>query len=239
MNVRRRIYGRVSTVDQTSTKLQIDEIKLKTGEVDKCIEEKKTAKDKDGVYDPIEYMKLRPKFYEECYLPATRGEYDELWVWKWDRFSRSNFQPILFDMFKDLGVTVIALKDSNEAIVRDIQGVLSKEEIRKIKERVEAKQQQLIKEGKVITRMPFGYKAIKRLIKGRMKVIRWDINEKEAEIVRQIFSLKKRQTVKQISTKVDMPYSTVKDILNNKVYFGIVKFRDIEYKSDQFKPILP
>lgn len=239
--IRVRFYGRVSTNDQVSTKAQLDDMRANYPKedrvIDKAIEENRSAKDKDNVFDPIKYMQLRPKFYEECYLPATRKEYDELGIWKWDRFARSDFAPIIFRMFDYHGVKVIALRDSNEPIVRDIQGALSKEEIRKIKERVELRHQELIREGKIITRLPFGYKPIKRLVKDKLKVVKWVINEKEAAIVRKIHSMKDRP-IKEIANEVDMPYSTIKDILNNKTYFGILTFRDIEYKSKDFQAIL-
>lgn len=232
-------YSRVSTTDQVSTSAQLDELRAQVVDITLHdeIEESKSAKDKKGVYDPIEYMKLRPEFYNKCWLPATKGEYQELWVWKWDRFSRSALQPVLYEMFKEQGVIVMALKDSNEAIVRDIQGVLNKEEIRKIKERVELRHDELVAHKKLINRLPFGYKPVKRIIKGRMRVIRWEINDKEAAIVRQIHA-SKHKSVKEIAKIVNMPYSTVRDILRNKAYYGIQKYKEKEYICKDYKPIL-
>lgn len=239
--IRTRFYARVSKKDQVTTKTQLNDMRRNYPKeervIQKEIEEEKSAKDRDDIFEPIPYMKFRPKFYEECYLPATRGEYDELVVWKWDRFARSDFAPILFKMFVKYGVKVIALRDSNEPIVRDIQGVLSKEELRKLKERIEARQQELINEGKIITRMPFGYKPVKRLVKGKLKVVKWVIDEKKANIVKEMYLMKGEKTIQQIANQFQIPYSTVKDILNNKVYFGIVKFRDKEYKSNDFEAI--
>lgn len=232
-----RLYGRVSTKDQVSTTTQLDEIRpsLKDKIIDMEVTEEKTATDKKGIYDPIEYMKLRQEFYNKCWLPA--GEYDELWVWKWDRFSRSDFQPILIRMFRDRGVTVFAFKDSNEPIVRDIQGVLSKEEIRKIKERVDLRHNELVNQGKLINRLPYGYKPVKKIVKGKIKIVKWVIDEKEASIVRIIHTMK-GNPVKSISEKVGLPYTTVCDILKNKAYFGIQTYKGKEYKCNEYEPIL-
>src|SRR3989338_5839280 len=158
------IYARVSTTDQVSTEAQIKEIKAEcqknNEDVIKVIEEKKTAKDKGGIYDPISYMKLRPEFYN-LFLKAKNKEFTVLRVWKWDRFCRSDFQGIIFRMFKDLGVDIIALRDSNDEVVRGIQGVLSKAEINKIKERVELRHQELLQQNRVLNRLPLGYKFFK------------------------------------------------------------------------------
>ena len=231
------IYARVSTNDQVSTEAQIKELRQeadKNGEdIISVVEEKKTAKDKEGVYDPVSYMKLRPEFYN-LYLKAKNKEFNILRVWKWDRFCRSDFQGIIFRMFKDLSVDVVALRDSNDEVVRGIQGVLSKAEINKIKERVELRHQELLQQNRILNRLPLGYKFFKNQ----------PVPDENAEAVKQIFDLaSKGVKLKEICNKVfitkkvngrklkiRLSLSTCKRVLKNKFYVGIYKFRGQEIK---------
>lgn len=246
--IRTVVYGRVSTQDQVSTKAQIDDIRrecLKNNEaVQAVIEEKKTSVDKKGIYDPVAYMRLRPKFYNEIYLPATRKEYDRLRIWKWDRFSRSYFQDILIQMFKDLGIEVLALRDSNEAVVRSVQGALSQEEVRKIRERVELRHQELLAHKRVLNRPPVGYR-----YNSKQELVP-DVN---ADAIRKVFELtlkgyKAEEICNMVEitrkkkgsySKAKLPLSSYYRIIHNKTYCGIYKFRGEERQGTYEKLIEP
>ena len=105
-------------------------------------------------------------------------------------------------------------------------------------QRTEEIQFELVNQGKLITKLPFGYKPIKRLIKDRMKVVKWEINEKDAETVKKIYYLKKTMTTQQIARVINLPYNTIKNILKNKAYCGIQTYKNIEYKCDLYEPII-
>jgi len=240
--IRVEIYARVSTTDQVSTGAQIEALRkhikdyMKDKIIHKIIVESKSAKDVPGIYDPIEYMKLRPKFYDECYLPATRKEYEELAVWKWDRLARSKFQPIIIDMFNDSGVKVWNLIDSNDPFSRDIQGRVNQEEINKIKQRVELRHQELLQKKRVLNRPVLGYKfKNKKLIvdeenrEAVIKMFQLTLQGlKPKEICSQIIITRKRKHRKKI---VNLPIPTYLRLLNNKTYTGVYQFRGEERKG--------
>ncbi len=238
------IYSRVSSLDQVSTKEQTeDQLKEATKnneEIIDIVEEKRSAKDKKGVYDPIIYMKLRPDFYN-IYLRAVKKEFDILRFWKWDRFARSEFQAIISTMFEDNGVKLKPLRDSEEKIVRDVVGATAKYEIDKIKERVELRQQSLKKQGHFLNRPPFGYYIEKQKLPNGKEVSVGDrllVSEKEAKTVIEIFNLKLKKTlVSKIAKKYRMNINKVNRILSNPTYCGFNIFRKEVYRGKHEKII--
>ena len=89
----------------------------------------------------------------------------------------------------------------------------------------------LVKEGRLLSKLPYGYKAVKKMIKGRLRVKDWLVDAEAASKVRQCFKLKLEGcSVQQIRKMVDLPYNSVKDMLRNEAYLGIQKYKEIRYK---------
>lgn len=233
------IYARTSTSDQMSCQAQINEIKKESERqreiIVDVIEEKRSAKDGKMIYDVFEYMKQRPLFYN-IYLKAKNKEFDILRIWKHDRLCRSDFHSLIIRMFEDAGVKIIALRDSNDKTAVGIMGVLAQTEISKITERVALRHDELLKQNRVLSRAPLGYRFSKHQ----------PIPDENKDAVIQIFNfasqgLKPKEIcervniIRKINGKkitISLPLSTCKRVLSNKFYIGIYKFRGQEIKGN-------
>jgi len=234
------IYARVSSTDQTTNVEQIDVLKKELHRLNRyvlrVVEEKKSAKDEKDVFNPIEYMRLRPKFYNSCYLPATNKEYDELWIWKWDRFSRSEFQEILIKMFNKYNVDVISLIGSKERLGRKVENIVATEYIEDLKKRVRLKHMSLLSKNRVLNRPPLGY---------RFKRHKLIVDESNKDAVIKMFELTiKGLKVPEICSQIDiwrkkgskkelvaLSRSTYKRCLKNRVYEGFYSYEGEERKG--------
>lgn len=233
------IYGRVSQTDQTTTSTQVKEVsdKIKdTRVIIDTIEEKKSAKDKDNIFDTETYMRLRPKFYSIYIRAKTHKDFNELWVWKMDRFARSDFQEIIIRMFKKEGVEVKALIGSDTPLGRRVESAVSIEYIEDLKKRVKLKQRELVEEEKKwITRPCFGYKVIKKYNPETGKVItsKMVIDEAKAKTVKHIFLLYcKGMKRMDIARKFNMNPQSVTNLLQNRQYLGEMSYEGEPYLAD-------
>lgn len=165
-------------------------------------------------------------------------------ITKLDRFSRNLMEFLdLLALIKEKGAEFISLNDSIDTsspqgrAFLNLQMTMYELERELAKQRTEEVQFNLVDQGKLITRLPFGYKPIKRKVDGKIKVVKWIIVEAEAEIVRKIHSMLKLP-ISKISKTLNMPYNSVKQIANNKAYYGIQRYKDVEYKCKDYDAIL-
>ncbi len=248
-------YSRVSTLKQTSTNIQeallkaeqdakneLEQMKSHIGRMNEyliidSVIEKGTAADKEGVYDPILYMKQRPALYKLYERAKIKRDYKELWCWDWSRFCRSDFQPILVKMFLEFGVVVKVLTGSNDRLGSRVEGMLHAEFIENLRKVAKREHTARMNKGMIVTRLSVGFE---RNNKGKV------IFDRNAEVIKNLFlqifngksldevevvvSIKNIQTnryFKKTLTKVAKRY-----ILRNKIYIGIASYNETEYKVD-------
>ena len=251
-------YSRVSTQGQTSTEVQqkvLEDAEKELAQLQNAIGkdteriiidqvmEKRTAADKEGIFDPISYMQLRPKFYE-LYLKAQKNEFDELWVWSWSRFSRSDFQPILLKMFLAQRVTVKVLSGSNDALGSKIEGIMNTRFIEDLRETAKREHNHRIAKGLSVNRPPYGYQ-----FNAKHKLI----PDKNAPLIQKIFMLRASGVaMKDICervflykwnlktrrySKISPAHSVISYILKNPVYSGKVIYNK-EIHDGLHKPLI-
>ena len=176
-------------------------------------------------------LKKRPAF-KEMFDDAQKGLFDEIVIWKWDRFSRNSiFQKLALIMFRKYGVEITPTDDSKIPIVRDIMSVISEQEPNKIRERVNFVLKDKFNNGIIPSKMPYGYfwNKEKRLV---------EVNEKRAKDVKGAFQMKLRGVKWDVICKVfGLAKSTYFNIIKNKVYYGVIEYKG-EEKMGNHKPII-
>ncbi|MDR2609293.1 MAG: recombinase family protein [Rickettsiales bacterium] len=123
---------------------------------------------------------------------VAEGKIGKIYIYSLDRLSRDTIdQREVIDEFKDAGVEVIfsnhKVDDTPESdLMTDVQGAVGRFELRQISVRNVRGKLHAAREGyvSVITIAPFGYDRIRHFDREK---IRFEINEEEAKIVRQIF----------------------------------------------------
>jgi len=151
---------------------------------------------------------------------------------KWDRFSRNNIvSKILQIYFARYNKKLIPTDDSTDPLMIEIKGVLSEEEIRKMKERVRKSRLLRFEKGIMVARPPYGYKLNKR-----KKIM--EIDNKKGAIVKEIFKMTLEGLgYKKICEKFKLNSQSYYNIIRNKVYAGFVSFEGKE-KRGVHEPIV-
>lgn len=239
------LYSRVSKKEQDTIQAQINELTDEANRQNKIIVdivwEKTSAKENPKVYKIDEYLKMRPILKNRIFDRAEKNkkdknkDFDELWVWKLDRFTRADI-PLVRYLEVELGIKLFTLRDPNEPFSRGIIHEVSKEELRKLVERIELKARYLIQsEKKLLNRPCFGYN-IKLDVDDKGKVIKQNIiiNEAEANIVKDIFRMFviDNDNIPSISGQVNIYRKKISRILRNKSYIGILTWKKKEYKGN-------
>ncbi|MGL9776065.1 MAG: recombinase family protein, partial [Wolbachia sp.] len=123
---------------------------------------------------------------------VAEGEINKIYIHSLDRLSRDFVdQRNLIDEFIDAGVEVIfsnhKVDDTSESgLMTDVQGALGTYTLKQTVERSSRGKEHAAREGyvSVITIAPLGYKRVRHFDREKIK---FEINEEEAKIVRQIF----------------------------------------------------
>ncbi len=234
-----RIYVRVSTDEQAkgmSVDAQVSRIKqwaeTKGRTVDKIYkDEGHTASIKE---DDIKFvltqdsltasfqLHKRPAL-QQMFSDAKKKEFDELIIFKWDRFSRNTaFQFLAYIALKKLGVNVVPSDDDNSPFIRDIKGAVNMEESRKIGERVKNTMRLKFEQGIYpSSKPPYGY------ILKKQKGIFPD--KKKAIVIKELFRMiMVGHTYKGVCDKFSIKPQSYYNIIKNKVYYGIIEFEGVE-----------
>lgn len=173
----------------------------------------------------------RPAF-ERLLREAKIGKFDGIVFYKWDRFSRSPIFSALARMyFERHNIKLIPTDDATDSLLIQIKELLGKEEMKVKNERVRLTRIQRFEKGMMVARPPFGYK-----INKKSKIM--EIKPKEANIVKEIYnSIISGKSIVETAKNLNMGYQSVKNILNNKVYIGIIQFEGKE-KQGIHKPLI-
>lgn len=236
------LYCRVSTVEQKKFGLSIELQKKKLLEY--CSENNLTNhkfyidEGKSGGF-----IKKRPAMIE--LINHIKGDsIEKILVTKLDRFSR-NLKEFLDTMaiIQNKGCGFISLTDAintNTAQGRfHLNVLMSMYQLERelAKQRTEEVQFDLVECGKLVTKLPFGYKPVRKDVDGEIKIVEWVIDKKEAEKIGLIFQAYNGGTTKtELAKKFNTYKQNISRILHNKVYIGIMTYKKTEYKGN-FEPI--
>jgi site-specific DNA recombinase len=177
------------------------------------------------------------------------GEVDGVLALSPDRLSRNQFdQMVLMKEFKKQNIKIFFTNQQFEDtpagnLMLQIQGAISEYERKTIRDRMRRGLKHSVKKGQVIAgNTPYGYTLIR---KTENTIAHWEINEREAEIVRMVFDLYVSKGMKgtaianYLNDKGISPRSGAKwwgavvySILKNDSYLGIAYM----YKHKRVKP---
>lgn len=149
-------------------------------------------------------------------------------VHKLDRFSRDLRLALdMLDFFQRHNVEFLSASDNFDTtslhgkMALQMMLLFAELERGKIKERVTLGLAHRQKNGVITQVYPFGYKPVKRMKDGVMKVVAWDLHDTQAQQVKDIFSaIIQGKTYTQISKEMNIPVGTLKVILRNRAYTG-------------------
>ena len=229
------VYARVSTEEQNTIQEQIETIKSeckhRKWKIYQVQYEKRTASADEDETDEIKYMNKRPVL-KGILDNADSNIWQILVVWKHDRLSRSSyFGENIIKRLSQKDILYHSATDSNDAFAAKIHRAAAEEEVQKIRERTMLKMNSLWeKKGKVMYRPPFGYLKYKN----RNSLV---ISQSKAEKVRKAFRIfLEGKSKNQIAKELNLSYDTIRYMLHNNVYLGIIKWGD-EWKK-KHKPII-
>lgn len=173
-------------------------------------------------------LNKRPGFWR--LLREVKSEkFEGIVFYKWDRFSRDiAFAELSRRYFEKHGIKLIPSDDSEDPFVSSIMGVLNKQEIEKMKARVRETRTLRFGRGIMPGRSFYGYEPIVR----DKKIIGFKPKKKEAEIVKEVFDLASQGiSYNEICKKVNLKPQQFYNIIQNKVYIGIISFEGKETKG--------
>jgi site-specific DNA recombinase len=202
--------------------------------------------------DRPEIARLREK--------ASNGEFEVLYIYHLDRLSRElGNQLYLVGELKRCGIELYTAKgkiedDPNNKLLMQVHGMVAEQEKIRILERTRNGRLQKAKRGVVVGSIaPYGYSYIKK-IDGKDGY--YEINKKEAEIVKKIFQLfLELQSIRAVTkrlqdenitppNKIRWSKSTIHRILTREDYIGVAhynKYYSVETKKGrerQFKKVV-
>ena len=80
-------------------------------------------------------------------------------------------------------------------------------ESKRTSERVRANMGNIVRRGIHSGKRPFGFTALREIVEGRARVVRWEIEDSEAEIIREMVRL---------STEENLGFKAISDTLNER-----------------------
>lgn len=183
----------------------------------------------------------RRKAFKTMLNDCKNGKYDIILVTKFDRLFRNVIDSL--QTLEELRVNDIDFVSVAEDIdtttpmgmaMFTIISVFAELERKMNTMRVDEVRKLRFEEGLFPSRSFYGYRPI---IKGR-KIVAFKQHKKEADKIKEIFELRgKNKSFTSISKEVKMPLQSVINIISNKVYYGIISYKD-EEKKGVHEPII-
>lgn len=185
----------------------------------------------------------RPGFVQ-LMSDAEKGLFNRIYIKTWDRLSRDSVDlELTMRKFNAMNITVVSCAGDNDPRMRLLRGLLSQLEIMEMRSKTEMIHQRLIKKGEATFPPPFGYELpieTKRYLRNGKKNPKFDpeapktfiINEKNAEIVKQIFNSRiNKIPLKEIAENYKKSVMGIYLILRNKTYLGLLSYRGEQYQG--------
>ena len=221
------IYSRVSTEEQAKEGLSVE------AQIDKC---KSFCQARDWgifkIYKDAGFSagSLNRPALELLLRDAQEKKFDIILVYKIDRFSRKlkDLIMVLEELkIKNINFTSVTEQiDTTSAMGEaffQIIGVFAQLERGMVKERVELAFDRKIKFGEALYRSPFGY------IYQNKKLVP---DAENSQKLREIFEMwAEGIKCKEISEKLNIPKSTIYQIIKNPIYLGKIKYKGQLYKG--------
>ena len=238
-----RRTSRKDREDAISIPAQIERLK-QSGVEDFYIDDGKTASLEDKLIDYelqdnnffVNYKLSNRPAFKQMLIDAKLGIFNELFVWKWDRFSRNvAFQINIIAFLRKCKVIVAATDDSNEELMRNILSIIGQEESKKTKERINLAKKFKFDNGLYCgSKIKWGYKW-KKIMIGNRSYKTMEINPKEAAIVKEILTSKEhyRAICERFKIHPQIYYNLKKDVF----YRGYVGYKG-QIKKGVHQPII-
>jgi site-specific DNA recombinase len=185
---------------------------------------------KDGLFVASYDLKKRPAFRK---MLENVDKFDELYVWKWDRFLRyAPFHQLIRTYLMQKGKKVIATHDTNDELGMSITGMLSERESTKIKERMLSVNQHRFNLGLYVgNHKKKGYKTKKRVFDGKEYSV-LTINELERKMIEDIFDMTLQNcSYKEIIAKWKINPQSYYNAVKDKFYAGYIHFEGQEKRG--------
>jgi site-specific DNA recombinase len=147
--------------------------------------------------------------YQNMVKYVLQEDVDVVLVQYLDRFGR-NPQEILQRIWelKDHGVSVEATdQDIQDELILMVMAGVAGHESKRTSERVRANMGNIVKRGIHSGKAPFGFRSVREIVDGRARVVRWEIEEPEAEIIREMARL---------CTDENLGFKGISDTLNER-----------------------
>ena len=255
---------RVATLYRVSTKGQLEgnEIPMQQRACHDFIEQNGWTLVKEYVEKGVSGYKTATEDRDELQrakYDAENGHYDVLLVFMFDRLGRRTYEtPMLLKWFNDQGIEVWSVKegrqdfkDESSDITNFLRFWQSNNESKKTSMRVNEKHEQMVKDGAYRGgTAPYGYKLIKsgEVNKKGKELMKLSVNEDQAIIVRQMFSLVKDEgygsnrisqylNERGIKTSTGSNWNTgaINFILRNPIYKGYPSYGKRKSKEGVFE----
>ena len=209
------IYSRASTNDQESgISTQIDVVTKKIESLGyRSIIKTFTDEGVSGDISPEERPAFKEllNFTKDFNLQNPSGPIKEVWVQTRDRIARDvDYLGYATILLRKLCVEILSTEDNDSNLKKRIYDVLGEEELIKTRLKSEQGIERRLKEEKVMSRAPYGYK----IIDGKLVV-----DEELRPLIIEIFRMfDNNYSYSKISHKVKIPTSTLSYMLRNPIY---------------------
>jgi len=180
-------------------------------------------------------IKGRPEM-KQMLLDAQTRKFQAIFIYKLDRFSRSLRDLIeTIEKLKDWDIDFISLQDKIETtsasgkLMFHIISAFAEFERNVTSERTKFSMDKRARDGKVVSRAPFGYKLENKEL----------IQAKDSYLVQEIFQdfLNNKISLTQLAKKYGFSVNGLKKILSNQTYLGKIKF-DGQIHQGSHQPLL-
>ena len=200
--------------------------------------------------DAISGNKVNRDGLDELFIKIGNGQLDGIVLYEWDRLNRESKQLLLeFEELVKLTNCIVIVdnkvrdiyKNLNDRIEYEFKNALSGIERITLTKRVGQGIEAFMERGDVFFGISkFGYKRV-----GKKKTLRVEINEEEAEIVREIyrvFNLESINTINDVRKRINKKYN--KEYLSKFIserlrYEGYCKVTKQKYKGKEYDLLLP
>jgi len=151
------------------------------------------------------------KFTKDFNLQNSSGPIKEVWVQTRDRIARDvDYLGYTAILLRKLCVEILSTEDDDSNLKKRIYDVMGEEELRKTRLKSEQGIERRLKDEKVMSRAPYGYK----IIEGKLVV-----DEELRSLIIEIFRMfDNNYSYSRISHKFKIPTSTLSYMVRNPIY---------------------